>query len=144
MHCILNSNNFIEDVIDSVTSGAHTLKVKNSNIWPFWYRDRNIPEQINQYHDLWCPGLRRFEIMNKAWQWQRWKHNIITCDANSAYWTEIWEFSKSQRDIIDTVIITINVFDIICYVDYYSAAKFKLRILQPSNMVVSGHLENRK
>ena len=62
-------------------------------------------------------------------------HDIITRDANSVPWAEIWEFSKSQPGIIDAVFITkIIVLNIICYVDYYSAAKFKLSILQPSNM----------
>ena len=42
---------------------------------------------------------------------------------------KVWEFSKSQHDIIDGVIITkMIVVDIICYVDYYSVAKFKLSI----------------
>ena len=57
-------------------------------------------------------------------------HGIITRDANSVSWAEIWEFSKSQRDIIDTVIISTT----ICYVAYYSAAKFTLPIEQLSNM----------
>ena len=40
--------------------------------------------------------------------------------------------SKSQRDILDAVIITkIIVSDMICYADYCSATKFKLPILQP-------------
>ena len=33
-------------------------------------------------------------------------HDIITHDANSVSWAEIWELSKLQRDIIDAVIIT--------------------------------------
>ena len=54
-------------------------------------------------------------------------------------WAEIWEFFKSQRDIIDAVTITkIIVFDIICCVYYYSAANFKLPILQLSNMAARG------
>ena len=62
-------------------------------------------------------------------------HDIITHDAYSMSWAEILEFSKSQRDIVDAVIISKRiVFDIICYVAYYSAAKFKLPIQQPSNM----------
>ena len=49
-------------------------------------------------------------------------------------WAEIWEFSKSQRDIIDAVTISkIIVFEIICYVAYYSTAKYTLPIEQPSN-----------
>ena len=43
------------------------------------------------------------------------EHDIITRDAYSVSWAEIWEFSKSQRDIIDAVIISkIVVFEIIC------------------------------
>ena len=62
-------------------------------------------------------------------------HDNITRDANSGTWAEIWEFSKSQRDISDAVIITkIIVVDIICYVDYHSSAKFKLPISQSYNM----------
>ena len=42
---------------------------------------------------------------------------------------KIWEFTKSQHDIIDGVIITkIIVVDIICYVDYYCVAKCILPI----------------
>ena len=33
------------------------------------------------------------------------EHDIITRDANSVSWAEIWEFSKSQRDIIDAITI---------------------------------------
>ena len=62
------------------------------------------------------------------------EHDIITRDANSVSWAEIWEFSKSQRDIIDAVTISkIVAFDIICYVAYYSAAKLTFPIEQPSN-----------
>ena len=62
-------------------------------------------------------------------------HDIITHYACSVSWAEIWEFSKSQRDIIHAIIISkIIVFDIICYVAYYSATQFKLPIYQPSNM----------
>ena len=44
------------------------------------------------------------------------------------------KFSKSQRDIIDAVTISkIIVFEIICNVAYYSAAKFTFSIEQPSN-----------
>ena len=51
-------------------------------------------------------------------------HDIITRDVS---WVEIWEFSESQLDIIDGVIITkIIIFVKICNVDYNSAAKFKL------------------
>ena len=32
-------------------------------------------------------------------------HDIITRDAYSVSWAEIWEFSKSHRDIIDAVTI---------------------------------------
>ena len=31
------------------------------------------------------------------------EHDIITHDACSVSWAEIWEFSKSQHDIIDAV-----------------------------------------
>ena len=49
-------------------------------------------------------------------------------------WAEIWEFSKSQRDIIDAITISkVIVFEIICNVAYYSAAKFTFPIEQPSN-----------
>ena len=59
------------------------------------------------------------------------EHDIITRDANSVSWAEIGEFSKSQRDIIDVVTISkIIVFEVICYVVYYSAAKFTLPIEQ--------------
>ena len=34
------------------------------------------------------------------------EHDIITRDAYSVSWAEIWEFSKSQRDIIDAVTIS--------------------------------------
>ena len=44
------------------------------------------------------------------------------------------KFSKSQRDIIDAVTISkITVFEIICNVAYYSAAKITFPIAQPSN-----------
>ena len=44
------------------------------------------------------------------------------------------KFSKSQRDIIDAVTISkIIVFEIICNVTYYSAAKITFPIAQPSN-----------
>ena len=33
------------------------------------------------------------------------EHDIITRDAYSVSWAEIWEFSKSQRDIINAVTI---------------------------------------
>ena len=33
------------------------------------------------------------------------EHDIITRDAYSVSWAEIWEFSKSQRDIIDAVTV---------------------------------------
>ena len=48
------------------------------------------------------------------------EHDIITRDAYSVFWAEIWEFSKSQRDIIDAVTISnIIVFEIICNVAYW-------------------------
>ena len=62
------------------------------------------------------------------------EHAIITRDANNVSWAEIWECSKSQPDIIDAVTIAkIIVFEIICYVAWYSAAKFTFPIEQPSN-----------
>ena len=33
------------------------------------------------------------------------EHDIITRDAYSVSWADNWEFSKSQRDIIDAVTI---------------------------------------
>ena len=69
------------------------------------------------------------------------EHDIITRDANTVSWTEIWECSKSQHDIIDIVTIAkIIVFDIICYVALYSAAKFAFPIEQPSNKAAKCHL----
>ena len=38
------------------------------------------------------------------------EYDIITRDAYSVSWAEIWEFSKSQRDIIDAVTISKNIF----------------------------------
>ena len=47
------------------------------------------------------------------------EHDIITCDAYSVSRAEIWEFSKSQRDIIDAITISkIIVFEIIGNVAY--------------------------
>ena len=44
---------------------------------------------------------------------------MITRDVYSVSWAEIWEFSKSQRDIIDAVTILISiVFEMICNVAY--------------------------
>ena len=57
---------------------------------------------------------------------------MITHDACKASWTEILEIWKS---LIDAVVITkLFVFDISWCVYHYSAAKFKLIILQPSNV----------
>ena len=62
-------------------------------------------------------------------------HDIINHDANSVSWAEIRELSESQRDIIDAVTIsTVIVFEIICYVAYYSEAKCTLPIEQPSKI----------
>ena len=48
-----------------------------------------------------------------------WNMDIITRDAYNVSWAEIWEFSKSQRDIIDAVTISkIIVFEIICNIAY--------------------------
>ena len=53
------------------------------------------------------------------------EYDIIIRDVNSASWAEIFEFSKSQRGIIDAATISkIIIFEIISYVTYYSAAKF--------------------
>ena len=58
--------------------------------------------------------------------------NMIS--SNSVSWTEIWEFLKSQRDIMNAVTISkIIVFEIIWYVAYYSAAKFTLTNEKPCN-----------
>ena len=47
------------------------------------------------------------------------EHDIITRDAYNVSWAEIWELSKSQRDIIDVATISkIIVFEIICNVAY--------------------------
>ena len=47
------------------------------------------------------------------------EHDIITRDAYSVSWAEIWEFWKPQRDIIDAVIISkLIVFEIISNVAY--------------------------
>ena len=65
-------------------------------------------------------------------------HDAITRNANNVSWAEIWEFSKSQRDIIDAINISnIIVFDIICNVAKYYAAKFSLPIEQASNMAAN-------
>ena len=69
------------------------------------------------------------------------EHDIVICDANNVSWAEIWECSKSQHDIIDVVtIVKIIVFDIICYVARYSAAKFTFPIEQTSNKAVKCYL----
>ena len=48
------------------------------------------------------------------------EHDIITRDAYNVSWAEIWEFSKSQRDIIDAVAISkIIVSEIICNIAYW-------------------------
>ena len=65
--------------------------------------------------------------------------NMISSHATPTvcFWAEIWEFSKSQSDIIDSfTILKITVFEMICYVAYYSAAKFTLPIEQPPNKAV--------
>ena len=49
---------------------------------------------------------------------------MINCNANSVSWAEL---SESQRDIeTSSWSQNIIIIDIICYVDYYSSAKFKL------------------
>ena len=69
------------------------------------------------------------------------EHDIITRDANNVSWAEIWECSKSQPDIIDAVTIAKTiVFEIICYVAWYSAAKFTFPIEQPSSKAAKCHL----
>ena len=48
-------------------------------------------------------------------------HDIITRDANSESWAEIWEFSKLLCDIIDVIIITkVIVFDKILNINWLS------------------------
>ena len=65
------------------------------------------------------------------------EHDIITHDAPSVSWVEIWEFSKSQRDIFNAITISkIIVFEIIYNFAYYSAAKFTFPIEQPPNEAV--------
>ena len=55
----------------------------------------------------------------KTYSNQNVEHDIITRDAYSVAWEEIWEFSKSQRDIIDAVTISkIIVFEIIYNLPY--------------------------
>ena len=62
------------------------------------------------------------------------EHDIITRDAYSVSRAEIWEFSKSRRDIFDAITISKKiVFEIICNSAYHSAAKFTFPIEQPSN-----------
>ena len=69
------------------------------------------------------------------------EHDIITRDANNVSWTEICECSKSQQDITDAITIAkIIVIEIICYVAWYSAAKFTFPIEQPSNKAAKCHL----
>ena len=64
------------------------------------------------------------------------EHDIITRDAYNVSWAEIWEFSKSQRDIFAAIIISkIIVFEIISIFAYHSAAKSTFPIEQPSNKV---------
>ena len=69
------------------------------------------------------------------------EHDIITRDAYNVSWAEICECSKSQHDITDAVTIAkIIVFEMICYVAWYSAAKFIFPIEQPSNKAAKCHL----
>ena len=69
------------------------------------------------------------------------EHDIITRDANNVSWAEIWECSKSQPNIIDAVAIAkIIVFEIVCYVTWYSAAKFTFPIEQPPNKAAKCNL----
>ena len=74
-----------------------------------------------------------FEIQAiRTYNFFDWVSN--TADAYSVSWAEIWEFSKSRRDIFDAITISkIIVFEIICNFAYYSAAKFTFPIKQPSN-----------
>ena len=47
------------------------------------------------------------------------EHDIITCDAYRVFWAEIWEFSKSQGDIIGAVAVSkLIVLEIICKIAY--------------------------
>ena len=99
-----------------------------------------------------CIGTIRSSIRNspsRDWLIQLESiHDIITHDANSVSWPEIWEFSKSQHDINDAVVITkMIVFDINCCVYHHFAAKIKFPILQLSNMAAKcgiRYLGNRK
>ena len=62
------------------------------------------------------------------------ENDIITSDTISVSWAEIWEFSKSQRGIInDFTISKLIEFEIICYVAYYCAASFTLPFERPSS-----------
>ena len=69
------------------------------------------------------------------------EHDIITRNDNNVSWAVIWECSKWQHDITDAVTIAkIIVFQIICYVAWYSDAKFTFLIEQPSNKAAKCHL----
>ena len=60
-----------------------------------------------------------------------WYHNPRRLQFSSA---EIWEFSKSQRDIFDAITISkIIVFEIIFNFAYYSAVESTFPIEQASN-----------
>ena len=65
---------------------------------------------------VWCYLLVKHSNERINWNVE---HDIITRDAYSVFWAEIWELSKSQRDIIDAVSISkIIVFEIICNIAY--------------------------
>ena len=60
-----------------------------------------------------------------------WYHHPRRLQVSGA---EIWEFSKSQRYIIDAVTTSkIIAFERICNAAYFSAAELKFPIEQPSN-----------
>ena len=91
------------------------------------------------FTDLWAEGCCHsvnalFLAGGKHYQNRMWNMISSSPATPTVSWAEIWEFSKSQRDIIDAVTISkVIVFEIICNVAYYSAAKFTFPIEQPSN-----------
>ena len=74
----------------------------------------NVKLSANLSCDLWSPSCRNEAAVIHHMFNYNVEHDIITHDANSASWAEIWEFSKSQHGIIDAVTISkIIVFEII-------------------------------
>ena len=100
-----------------------------------WDPARHAPETTDKHsggHIMQCIG--NYTPETRIWY-------IITCDANSLSWAEIWAFSRSPPDVIDDPIITkLIIFD--------SSAKFNyLSTLQPANMApnaVPGDLGHRR